>query len=204
MALTNYSDLKTTIANYLARSDLTNQIPDFITLAEKRICRDLRIRQMLVVATAETTGNDATLGIPTDFLEMRDVHLQTTPRTSLKYLSPNAFYANARVTDVSLPVNYTVLASEIQFAPIPDTAYSVQMLYYAQPPLLSDTNSSNMLLANCPDLLLYAALGEAEPYLMNDARLQTWAALYERSMNSINVSDQAGEYGGQPMTMFFS
>ena len=204
MALSNYSDLKTTIANYLARSDLTNQIPDFITLAEQRICRDLRTRQMLAVATATTTANDATLGIPTDFLEMRDVHLQTTPRTSLKYLSPNAFYANARVTDVGPPINYTVLASEIQFAPIPDTAYSVQMLYYAKPPLLSDTNSSNAFLSHCPDLLLYASLGEAEPYLMNDARLQTWAALYDRSLNSINVSDQAGEYGGQPMTMFFS
>ena len=204
MALSNYSDLKTTIANYLARSDLTNQIPDFITLAEQRICRDLRTRQMLAVATAITTANDATLGIPTDFIEMRDIHLQTTPRTSLKYLSPNAFYANARVTDVGPPINYTVLASEIQFAPIPDTAYSVQMLYYAKPPLLSDTNSSNTFLSHCPDLLLYASLGEAEPYLMNDARLQTWAALYDRSLNSINVSDQAGEYGGQPMTMFFS
>lgn len=204
MALSNYSDLKTTIANYLARSDLTNQIPDFITLAEQRIARDLRTRQMLAVATATTTANDATLGIPTDFIEMRDIHLQTVPRMSLKYLSPNAFYANARVTDVGPPINYTVLASEIQFAPIPDTAYSVQMLYYAKPPLLSDTNSSNTFLSHCPDLLLYASLGEAEPYLMNDARLQTWAALYDRSLNSINVSDQAGEYGGQPMTMFFS
>lgn len=201
MALTSYSDLKTTVANYLARSDLTSVIPDFIRLAEERLRRDLRTRQMLVVATATTTSGDSTLGIPTDFLEMRDIHLQTTPRTSVTYLSPNAFYSKARVTDSGKPVNYTVLASEIQFAPIPDTAYVAQMLYYAKPALLSDTNSSNVFLANFPDALLYAALGEAEPYLMNDARLQTWAALYERSVNAISVADQASEYGGQPMTM---
>lgn len=201
MAFTSYSDLKTTVANYLARSDLTSVIPDFIRLAEERLRRDLRIRQMLIVATADTTSGDPTLGIPSDFLEMRDIHLQTTPRTSVTYLSPNAFYAKARVTDSGKPVNYTVLASELQFAPIPDSVYSVQMLYYGKPELLSDTNSSNVFLANCPDALLYAALGEAEPYLMNDARLQTWAALYERAINAINVADQASEYGGQPMTM---
>jgi hypothetical protein len=89
----------------------------------------------------------------------------------------------------------------MQFAPIPDTAYSAQMLYYFKPPVLSDTNSSNVFLANYPDALLYAALGEAEPYLMNDARLQTWGALYDRAVSSINVADQSSEYGGQPMSM---
>ena len=67
MAITTYSDLKTTVANYLARSDLTSVIPDFIQLAEYRLQRDLRIRQMLVVATASTTAGDSTLGLPTDF-----------------------------------------------------------------------------------------------------------------------------------------
>jgi hypothetical protein len=96
------------------------------------------------------------------------------------------------------------LASEIQFAPIPDTAYQAQMLYYAKPPLLSDSNASNVFLANCPDALLYGALGEAEPYLMNDARLQVWGALYDRSITSISNADQASEYSGQPMAMSYN
>lgn len=203
MAFTSYSDLKTTIANYLARSDLTTQIPDFIRLAEIRLQRDLRTRQMLVVATASTTGNDSTVGLPTDFLEMRDIHVNTTPASTISYLSPNAFYAGARTTDIGKPINYTVLGAEIQLAPIPDTTYTLQMLYYAKPTALSDSNSSNVFLANYPDALLYAALGEAEPYLMNDARLQTWAALYERSIVAISTSDQSSEYGGQPMSMSY-
>ncbi len=204
MAFTSYSELKTTIANYLARSDLTTQIPDFIRLAEIRLQRDLRTRQMLVVATASTTGGDSTVGLPTDFLEMRDIHINTTPATSLNYLSPSAFYAGARTTDGGKPVDYTVLGAEIQMAPIPDTTYTLQMLYYAKPTVLSDSNSSNVFLANYPDALLYAALGEAEPYLMNDARLQTWAALYDRSINAISVSDQSSEYGGQSMSMSYT
>jgi len=204
MAFTSYSDLKTTIANYLARSDLTSVIPDFIRLAEERLRRDLRIRQMLVVATADTTAGDSTVGLPSDFLEMRDIHLNTVPITSLSYEAPNAFYANNRSSEAGLPKTYTVLASEIQFSPIPDTAYTAQMLYYAKPPLLSDSNSSNVFLANCPDALLYAALSEAEPYLMNDARLQVWGALYDRSVASISTADQSSEYSGQPMAMSYN
>ncbi len=203
MALTDYSSLKTSVASYLARSDLTDQIPDFIRLAEERLARDLRTRKMLVVARADTTASDSTVGLPTDFLEMRDMHLRTTPVQSLTYRSPNAFFAGSRTTDSGKPIDYTILASEIQFAPVPDTAYSVQMLYYAKPQYLSDTNITNAFLANYPDALLYAALGEAEPYLMNDARLQTWAALYDRAITAINTSDQSSEYGGQPMSMSY-
>ena len=201
MAFTSYSDLKTTIANYLARGDLTDQIPDFITLAESRLARELRTRKMLVVARTNTVAGEETIGLPSDFLEMRDVHLRTTPASPVTYLSPNSFYAIARTTDSGKPLNYTILSSEMQFAPIPDTAYSVQMLYYYKPPVLSNANSSNVFLANYPDALLYAALGEAEPYLMNDARLQTWGALYDRSISTINIADQSSEYGGQPMSM---
>jgi hypothetical protein len=173
-------------------------------LAEERLRRDLRIRQMLVVATATTTGGNSKVGLPTDFLEMRDIHLNTTPISSLSYEAPNTFYAGSRSTESGIPRIYTVLASEIQFAPIPDTAYTAQMLYYAKPPLLSDSNASNVFLANCPDALLYAALGEAEPYLMNDARLQVWASLYDRSVMSISMSDQSSEYSGQPMAMSYN
>jgi hypothetical protein len=204
MAFTSYSDLKTTIANYLARSDLTTVIPDFIRLAEERLRRDIRTRQMLVVATTSTVGGTSTVGLPTDFLEMRDIHLNTTPVFTLRYKAPNSFYETARTTESGRPVDYTILGSEIQLAPIPDTTYTLQMLYYSKPTLLSDSNASNVFLANYPDALLYGALAEAEPYLMNDARIQVWASLYDRSIASINTSDQSSEYSGQPMSMSYN
>jgi hypothetical protein len=204
MAFTSYSDLKTTIASYLARSDLTAMIPTFIQLAELRLRRELRTRQMLVVAVASTTGGDSTVGLPTDFLEMRDIHVNTNPITTLAYSAPNSFYNSYRVTESGKPTDYTVLATEIQLSPVPDSTYQLQMLYYAQPYFMSDTNPNNVFLNNYPDALLYAALGEAEPYLMNDARLQTWASLYDRAISSIMVADQSSEYSGQPMSMNYN
>ena len=201
MAISTYSDLKTAVADYLARTDLTSKIPDFITFAENRLRRDLRIRQMLKLVNATMTANDSTLSLPSDFLEMRDIHLNTTPNSALEYLSPNIFYRNADATNTGIPKRYTLLASDFQFAPIPDSAYNVRMLYYAAPAYLSDSNTSNVFLANCADALLYASLGEAEPYIMNDERLNTWAALYQRAIDTINASDDRGEYAGVPLTM---
>jgi len=201
MAFTTYTELKASVADYLARTDLTTQIPDFITLAEKRLKRDLRIRQMLKVVTATTTAADSTVGLPSDFLSMRDLHVSTNPVSSIEYLSPSNFYRNARTTESGVPTKYTVLAAEFQFAPIPDSAYTLSMLYYAAPPELSSSVSSNVFLVTCPDLLLYGALGEAEPYLLNDSRIQTWAALYDRGITSLSSSDESGEFASSPLSI---
>lgn len=204
MDLSTYSGLKAAVASYLARSDLTNEIPVFIQLAENRLRRDLRIRQMLKVATTDTVADDATVQIPSDFLQMRDLHINNNPITVLKYESPSNFYRNTFSLINGVPKQYTLLADQFQLAPIPDSIMEVQMLYYAAPPYLSDSNSSNVFLATCPDLLLYAALGEAEPYLMNDPRLQTWKAMYDVGVQSLTVSDDQGEYAGSPLAITLS
>jgi hypothetical protein len=202
-AFTTYTDLKSTIADYLARTDLTSQITTFITLAENRLRRDLRIRTMLKVVTTSTAAGDPTVSMPTDFLEMRDIHIESSPIQTIVYQNPSNFFRNTKAStaDSGSPKFYTVMGSEFQFAPIPDSAYTLKMVYYAAPSYLSADISSNVFLTSCPDLLLYAALGEAEPYLMNDARVTTWAQLYDRGLNSLTISDDAGENPSAPMVI---
>jgi hypothetical protein len=201
MALTSYTTLKTAVANYLGRSDLTTQIPDFITLAELRLSREIRTRKLLKSVTTSTAAGDSTVEIPSDFLEMRDLYLSGNPRISLTYNSPSAFTRNADAETSGKPSFYTMLGQEFEFAPVPDKVYTVELLYYFKPTPLSDSVASNEFLANYPDALLYATLSEAEPYLMNDARIQVWASLYDRAINNINTSDQNSEFAGVPLTM---
>ena len=75
------------------------------------------------------------------------------------------------------------------------------MVYYYKPAYLSSTVSSNVWLAYAPDLLLYATLGEAEPFLMNDERLQVWASMYDRGVSSLTKSDDDGEFPAHPMSI---
>tara|TARA_R110000868_G_scaffold111719_1_gene301411 strand:- start:435 stop:1058 length:624 start_codon:yes stop_codon:yes gene_type:complete len=198
---TTYTTLQATIASYLARTDLTVQIPEFIRLAENRLVRDLRIRQMLKVATAETTAGEPVVALPSDFIAMKDLHLQGNPPQTIKFLSTSNFFRNAQTAVSGLPTRYTLLGAEFQFAPIPDSKYTLQMVYFYQPEYLSDTVSSNLWLAETPDLLLYAALGEAEPYLMNDERLATWASMYDRGILALTKSDSESEYPATPITI---
>jgi len=201
MSIATYSELKTAVANYLARTDLTDQIPDFIRFAELRLRRELRIRQMLKSVTTATTGGDSTVELPSDFLEIRDFAVVTNPIQPLTYSSPAVFSRNTRSTESGKPLDYTILAAEFQLAPVPDGTYTLKLLYFAAPTFLGDTNSSNVFLANSPDALLYASLLEAEPYIMNDARINTWGTMYDRAISTITKSDESSQYSGVPLSM---
>lgn len=201
MSFATYSDLQTSIAGYLARSDLTSQIPDFITFAENRLRRELRIRQMLKSVTTSTVSGDSTVELPSDFLEIRDFVVMTNPITPLSYSSPSSLSNDPRASEVGVPKSYTILASEFLLSPPPDAIYTLRMLYFAAPTYLSSTNASNVFLTTAPDALLYASLIEAEPYLMNDARINTWGTMYDRAISSLAKSDEQGQYSGVPLAM---
>jgi len=201
MSLATYSDLQTSIANYLARSDLTSQIPDFITLAENRLRRELRVRQMLKSVTTSSVSGDATVEVPTDFLEIRDFVVMTNPIQPLSYSSPSTLSNDPRTSEVGVPKSYTILATEFQLAPAPDGVYTLKLLYYSAPPYLSSSNTTNVFINIAPDALLYASLIEAEPYLMNDARINTWGTMYDRAISSLTKSDENTQYSGVPLAM---
>jgi hypothetical protein len=201
MSFATYSDLQTSIAGYLARTDLTTQIPDFITFAENRLRRELRVRQMLKSVTTATVSGDSTVEVPSDFLEIRDFVALTNPITPLSYSSPSTLSNDPVASQVGVPRSYTILANEFLLAPIPDGIYTLRLLYYAAPAYLSSTNTSNVFLNVAPDALLYASLLEAEPYLYNDARINTWGSMYDRAISTLTKSDESTQYSGVPLAM---
>jgi len=192
MAFTNYTTFVSTVENYLARTDLTSVIPDFIQMAQLRMSRDLRTEAMLKVATTAATDNK--VAFPTDFLELREMHFQGNPPIILEYQSPDLFFRNGQTSLSGRSHFFTMLGTEFQFAPSQDATYTIQILYYGQPAFISTTTASNLFLAYYPDALLYATLAEAEPYLMNDPRVATWSALYDRAIANIKTSDLGQTY----------
>jgi hypothetical protein len=187
MALATYTELVSTVTSYLARTDLNAIVPTFVQLAQERVTRDLRTREMLKLSTTTATNN--TVELPIDFLEMRELHFQGNPPVTLEYQSPDKFFRNHVTTTSGLPYYFTIIGYEMQFAPVPDDNQILQMLYYAKPTFISPTVSSNLYLANYSDALLYATLAEAEPYLMNDSRIVTWASMYDRAIANIMEND---------------
>ena len=192
MAFTNYTSFVSTVESYLARTDLTSVIPDFVQMAQLRMSRDLRTEAMLKVAT--TSPSDNKVAFPTDFLELREMHFEGNPPIILEYQSPDLFFRNGQTSLSGRSHYFTMLGTEFQFAPSQNSSYTIQILYYAQPTFISSTTATNLYLTYYPDALLYATLAEAEPYLMNDPRIQTWSALYDRAVANIKTSDLGQTY----------
>jgi hypothetical protein len=132
---------------------------------------------------------------------VRDFVVVTNPLTPLSYSSPSSLSNDPRASEVGVPKSYTILANDFQLSPIPDAVYTVKMLYFAAPAYLSSSNTTNVFLTTAPDALLYASLIEAEPYLMNDARINTWGTMYDRAISSLAKSDEEGQYSGVPLAM---
>ena len=199
-AFTSYDNLKTNIADYLARGDLNDKIPMFVALAEKRLNRDLRLRQTLQQSTY-SMDSGFNIPTPTDFLEMKDIHLEANPPINLDFRTVSQFYRSSNVSGNGSPTIYTLVSDNFVLAPRPTGASTVNMTYYKIPQVLSDTNPSNEYLEVCPDLLLYASLVESAPFLMDDARLTTWESLYTRGLTSITKSDEQSEFPAQPLAV---
>ena len=201
MALTTYAELKTSIGDWLNRSDLTSVIPDFISLAEAQIERTLRARQMIVRANASF---DAQYGaVPADFLETKSLKLTSTnPQTPLEFLSIDALDQKAaEYTASGKPRFFGVVGGQLRIVPTPDSTYTTELTYYAKLSKLSSTNTSNWLLSSSPDIYLYGSLLQAAPYLQDDARIQTWATLYERALNDLQTADdRSASSGGALLT----
>jgi hypothetical protein len=199
MALDTYSGLKATIADYLNRDDLTSAIPSFITLAEAKFNRKLRVRQMVKRATA--TIDTQYFGYPSDWLQAKQFVLNTNPITYLEFVTNFQGDEIRQTTAIGVgkPLYYTIVGAQIEVIPTPDTGYTGELTYYGKIPVLSDSNTSNWLLAYAPDLYLYGALLEATPYLKDDERLATWSSLYANSLGDMEVADQRASVSSTPI-----
>jgi hypothetical protein len=199
MALDTFSGLKTTIADYLNRDDLTSTIPTFITLAEAKFNRKLRMRQMIKRATA--TIDTQYFAYPADWLQAKEFILNTNPITYMEFVTDkqsNELRQN-QIIAVGKPKYYSIIGTQIEVIATPDSSYTGELTYYAKITALSDSNTSNWLLAYAPDLYLYGALLEATPYLKDDERLGTWSQLYANTLSDMEVADQRASVSSTPV-----
>ena len=197
MSISSYSELKTAVANWLDRDDLTERVPEFIALGEARINRRLRVRGIVQRMYTSLVSGQAYYALPSDFIECRNVQINSNPVNVLSYRTPEQLdteYPNQ--TSTSTPKVFTIIGPEIQLAPTPSSTNTLEITYFQRLSPLSTGNPTNWLTSNAPDLLLYGALIEAEAYLVNDPRIQLWKAAFDESMNEWNLQEEKGRFSG--------
>jgi len=195
MAIATYTDLQNTVESFLARTDLTAQIPDFIKLAEVRMSRELESRSQEKRATASTVAGNEYIALPTDLREVREVKLNTSPLTVLEYKSPTAIDSDHSTTGQGKPKSYSIIGDEIRLRPVPDAIYEVEIVYIGEITPLSATNATNTILTRHPDAYLSGALVEAYTFLMDEQRAQVYDRKFSRAIEEIRKDESRAHYG---------
>jgi hypothetical protein len=202
MSLSTYSELKNSVENYLNRSDLTDVIPDFITLTENRLNRELRVRANMVRATTTTTSGTAFYDLPSDLIELRNITYDTSSSSyALTYLSPESSSREYGSTGNGFPRAYTNLGKNIKLAPTPDGAYTININYFQKLNSLSDSVTSNDILTEFPDLYLFGSCMEGAIYLNDTEQTQRFASIFQATLDEVKRSEEAARYSGTVMTM---
>jgi len=196
MTIATYSDLQTTVANWLNRTDLTSTIPDLITLAESRLSSDLKSRSMETKVTLSTVANTVIVAIPSDMVEMRRIQVLSNPNIVLSYRTPDEISQDYPYGQTGTPTVFTVVGNNIEVYPIPDGVYSLELTYVQRIPALSASNTTNWCLTSWPNVYLFATLLEAAPFLMNDERIPVWKQKYQEAVQGVNSVDW---YSGSTM-----
>ena len=190
MALATYTNLKAAIATWIDYSTLTTEIVDFVTLAEKRIKRDIRDRKMIARATATLLTTGRYIAVPSDFVAVKQFQLNTDPQRTLQFVDEDTINLHHSSTS-GKPYYFTITGDEFQFEKTPDSAYTAEITYYKYNELVATTNETNELFPYYSELFLHASLVEAYRFLMDNENMMAHDQLYRQYLEDAKQNNRS-------------
>jgi hypothetical protein len=194
--LTTYAELKTAIATWTHRADLSAVADDLVALAEAWIFRNVRIREMESELAATIVG--VTAAVPSDFLGLRHAYIDASRRYPLEVVAPDVIYKQFPTSYIGIPAYIAVDRTSFIFGPSPAASNVVRGTYFAKPAALA--SAVNAIFTAHPEIYLYASLAETEAYTENDSRIAIWQAKRDELTRAANGNAQAARFSG-PITM---
>lgn len=183
-----YDSLLTDVQTYAERTDdpFVNQIPRFLMLAETRLASEVRGLGLQKYVTGVLNGS--TLPKPERWRET--ISLNVTIASQRVFLQPRTYdYCRAFCPDPTItgtPRYYADYEYEhFLIVPTPTSAYAFELAYYERPEPLSASNQTNWTTQYAPQLLLYATLLEAQPFLKRPELMQQYQSMYDRALQGI-------------------
>lgn len=199
--ITSYSTLRDQVTAHMMRgadTDFIAEVPTLIQLAEARLKRDKRVRQTWIIDPVAISAERLTL--PTDFKTLTSFALTgPTYFGPLNQVSMNEL-ENLKSTQgdaAGVPSHFALDGGFIYVHKVPGETYSGRLVYERTIVNLSDSVTSNWLLASHPDIYLYSALLEAAPYLKDDERIAVWETFREQRLEELHEQRQEAALSSQ-------
>lgn len=197
MNLTTYTGLQEAIAGYLGQDNLTSQIPTFITIAESRAARRIKVRDQESIWLGTATVGASTIALPSTYRGFRSVHIDGDPTYPLEHVTPEQLYQHS--TAEGRPSVFTVIGSNMVFPADCDSAYIVKGVMYGSPASIATDTSGTFFTTRAPELLLYGSLQAAAEYIADDTQTQKWGALFEQALSELQYETNREKFGPIPV-----
>jgi hypothetical protein len=201
--ISGYTTLQTAVADYLARSDLTTYIPNFIQNWEEKFYRQPKNFARWMESALSSTIASSVIAVPTDYLGLKYAYVDGSPSSRLDRTSLNQLLGTyPRGGTTGTPIWMARDASNFIFGPEPDDDYTIKGTYWAKPTLIRNFASdaaAHWIILNAPDLPLYGALLEAQSFLMNDKRLEIWDGFYKQALQNYRDLHKEEDVSGSPV-----
>jgi hypothetical protein len=186
-----YDSLVQDIIRYSERNDTSfvDQIPRLIAMAEQAIASEVKtLWELNVVNTTLTPGSvGATLNKPVRWRKTVSMKIDGEPvlHRSQEYVAQYQYESAQGQPKYYADYDYDHWA----LAPIPDSAYDVEIIYYSRIQPLDSTNQENLITREAPQAILFGTLLQAQGYLKSLDKLQIWQGLYDRAMNALKAEN---------------
>lgn len=185
-----YAELQAAILALIGRAPATI----CYQLATSDINAALRIREM--EATTTLTGA-ASITLPSDFLSVVDVYLDTDPRRALRPTTAQAI--NRAYGTSGIPAEYALVDGAMLLNPAPDGSYDVQLRYNAALADLSAGTDTNAILAKFPGVYVYGVLSHHSALLRDVEAATVYRAEFMKAMKLAQASDVSDRHSGAPL-----
>lgn len=197
MAITTYAELQAAAANWLVRADLTARIPEFITLAEARLNRVLRTRLAEADVALTAAVGARTIPLPAGFAEPLALwRVRPEGRRLVRFLEASLLGASSLRGE---PLAWTIDGANLAFDRPCDQAYGYVLRHLAKFQL-ADGAPSNALLAEAPDVYLFATLCEAAPFLRDADLAQAYATKLQQALGELGAKEARSRAPGPLVT----
>jgi hypothetical protein len=197
--ITTYAELKSQVADWLHRTDLTTNIPTFIQLAESKIDNSIKGRKLETVLTTTLTAGVNLLALPADYSSMKSIVVLSNPTSTLELIPDHVLSQYNSTNTTGVPQFYSIRADNIIFSLPPDGSYSIQVTYYANLTKLSDSNTTNWVLTRFPYLYLYGALIEASIFSNDPDQVQFYQTKFDDGIRDVITKFGDESWSGSPL-----
>ncbi|MBX5206691.1 hypothetical protein [Rhizobium sp. NZLR11] len=182
-AFNDYLDLRVAVAEHVGNRNISDVMSRLTQSAEATLNQKLRHREQITRATLTFTAGETPL--PADFLEMISVfgaygyNMQSGSLADVNYVGSQYY-------------RYAINGSDIL---INGVTGDRDIIYFAKiPTITTSVSSTNWLLAQYPQVYLYAVGLEAAKFLRDSELTQVTQSLLDRALQDMKVDDERSRW----------